>query len=85
MTKIDSKNSLSPLRHFTEHLEGVLGKLPRENDLDHESSGLLIQWLNSTPEIRPATNFTHNHPATVQSQHTIEASSEPKPEPVPDA
>jgi hypothetical protein len=34
--KIDLKNSLYPLSHFTEHL--VLNKLPQENDLDHESS-----------------------------------------------
>jgi hypothetical protein len=36
--EIDDKNSLSPLRHFTEHLVGVFRKLPRENDLDHKSS-----------------------------------------------
>jgi hypothetical protein len=57
-TEIDSKNSLYPLRHFTEYLVGVLGKLPRENDLDHESSRLSIWWLNSTPGIQPATNHT---------------------------
>jgi hypothetical protein len=37
--KIDDKtrlkNSLSPLRHFTEHLVGVFEKLLRENNLDH--------------------------------------------------
>jgi hypothetical protein len=60
MTKIDSKNSLSPLRHFTEHLVGVFEKLPRENDLDHESSGLSIRWLNSIPEIQPATIQSHH-------------------------
>jgi hypothetical protein len=57
-TKIDSKNSLSPLRHFTEHLVGEFVKLPRENDLDHESLRLLIRWLKSTAEESPATNFT---------------------------
>jgi hypothetical protein len=60
--EIDDKdrleNSLSPLRHFTEHLAGVLGKLPRENDLDHESSRLSIRWLNSTPGIQPASIMT---------------------------
>jgi hypothetical protein len=58
MTKIDSKNSLSPLRHFTEQLVGVFGKLPRENDLDNKSSKLLIRWLKSTTRIQPATNHT---------------------------
>jgi hypothetical protein len=67
MTKTRLKNSLSPLGHFTEHLVGVFGKLPRENDLDHKSSRLSIRWLNSTPGIQPATNFTHNHPATIHT------------------
>jgi hypothetical protein len=39
-TKIDSKNSLYPLRHFTEHMVNVFRKLPWKNDLDHESSSL---------------------------------------------
>jgi hypothetical protein len=33
---------------------GVFEKLPWENDLDHESSTLLIRWLNNTPGIQPA-------------------------------
>jgi hypothetical protein len=41
MTKTWLRNSLSPLRHFTEHLVGVFGKLPRENDLDHKSLRLV--------------------------------------------
>jgi hypothetical protein len=65
MTKVDSKNNLSPLRHFTEHLVGVFGELPRENDLDHKSSKLLIQWLKSTTRIQPATN--HTQPKTEKS------------------
>jgi hypothetical protein len=60
-------------------------KLLRENNLDHKSSRLSIRWLKSTPGIQPATKFTHKHPATLQSQHTIVASSEPKPEPGPQA
>jgi hypothetical protein len=59
----------------------VFEKLLRENNLDHKSSRLSIRWLNSTPRIQPATNFTHKHPATLQSQHTTVASSEPNPEP----
>jgi hypothetical protein len=35
-TKTQLKNSLSPLRHFTEHLVCVFGKLPWENNLDHK-------------------------------------------------
>jgi hypothetical protein len=34
-TRTRLKNSLSPLRYFTEHLVGVFGKLPWENNLDH--------------------------------------------------
>jgi hypothetical protein len=56
------KSSLSPLRHFTEHLVDVFGKLPWENNIDHN---FLIRWLKSTTGIPPATNFTHNHPATL--------------------
>jgi hypothetical protein len=67
MTKIESKNSLSPLRHFTEHVVGVLGKLPRENDLDHESSRLSIRWLNSTPGIQPASIMTT--PTAIDNQN----------------
>jgi hypothetical protein len=37
-TKINLKNSLYPLIYFTEHLVGVLSKLPQKNNLDHESS-----------------------------------------------
>jgi hypothetical protein len=58
MTKINSKNSLYPFSHFTEHLVDVFKKLPRENDLDHESSRLLIWWLKSTTGIQPATTHT---------------------------
>jgi hypothetical protein len=41
-TKIDSKNSVYPHRHFTEHLMGVFGKSPRKSNLNHESLSLLI-------------------------------------------
>jgi hypothetical protein len=44
-TRINSKNSLYPLSHFTEHLVGVFGKVPWGNDLDHESSSFLIRQL----------------------------------------
>jgi hypothetical protein len=58
MTKINSKNSFSPLRHFTEHVVGVFGKLLRENDLDHKFLRLSIRWLNSTPGESPAIIHT---------------------------
>jgi hypothetical protein len=57
-TKTRLKNSLSPLRHFTEHLVDVFEKLPWKNDLDHKSSRLSIRWLNSTPGESPATILT---------------------------
>jgi hypothetical protein len=48
-TKLDPKNSLYPLRHFTEHLVGVFRKLPEERDLYHETTTHLINQLKSTP------------------------------------
>jgi hypothetical protein len=72
-TKIDSKNSLYPLRHFTEHLMGVFRKLPRKNNLDHESSRFLIWWLKSTTGTQPAT--IHNRP-TKQTVEEIGATVE---------
>jgi hypothetical protein len=44
-TRINSKNSLYPLRHFTEHLVGEFRILPQENNLDHKSSNFLIRRL----------------------------------------
>jgi hypothetical protein len=41
------KNSLYPHRHFTEHLVGTFRKSPRESDLNHEFSSLLIQRLKN--------------------------------------
>jgi hypothetical protein len=41
--KIGSKNSLYPHRYFTEHLVGAFEKSPRESDLNHKSSSLLIR------------------------------------------
>jgi hypothetical protein len=69
-TKINSKSSLSPLRHFTEHLVGVFGKLPRENDLDRESSRLSIWGVNGTPEIQPASIKTTS--IAIHNQHRAE-------------
>jgi hypothetical protein len=68
--KIDSKNSLSPFRHFTEHLADVFGKLPWENDLDRESSRLSIQWVNSTLEIQPASIMST--PTAIHNQKRAE-------------
>jgi hypothetical protein len=67
--KIETKNRLYPLRHFTEHLMGVFRKLPRENDLDHKSSKLSIRWLNSTPEILPAMIHTQHKQNRIDSKH----------------
>jgi hypothetical protein len=48
-TKLDPKNSLYPLRHFTKYLVGVFGKLPEERDLYHETTTLLINQLRAHP------------------------------------
>jgi hypothetical protein len=42
-TKLGLKNRLCPLRHFTEYLMCAFEKSPRESDLNHESSSLLIR------------------------------------------
>jgi hypothetical protein len=60
-TKIDSKNSLYSLSHFTEYLVGVFRKLPRKNNLDHKSSSLLIRWLKST-----TGTSSYNNPQTTR-------------------
>jgi hypothetical protein len=48
MMTIDSKNSLYTYSHFTEHLMHAFGKPPQENDLNHETSSLLIRRLKDT-------------------------------------
>jgi hypothetical protein len=78
MTKINSKNSLSPFSHFTEHLVDVFGKLPRETDLDHKSLRLSIQWLNSTPRIQPTMNFTQSQLTSILSSTWWVATSKPE-------
>jgi hypothetical protein len=50
-SKTRSRNSLSPLGHFTEHLVGVFEKLLRENKLDHKSSRLSTRSLETQPAI----------------------------------
>jgi hypothetical protein len=54
--KTGSENNFCFHSHFTEHMVYVFRKLSRENDLDHESSRLLIRWLKSTAGIQPANN-----------------------------
>jgi hypothetical protein len=58
--KIDSKNSLYPYRHFTEQLVDVFRKSPRESDLNHKSSSLLIRRLknNTGPHLQ---QFAHKN------------------------
>jgi hypothetical protein len=71
-TKLDPKNSLYPLKHFTEQLVDVFGKLPGENDLDHESSTFLIQQLKSTPGLH-LQQYTFNQrldSSNKQQHHT---------------
>jgi hypothetical protein len=45
--EINSKNSLYPHRHFTEHLVGAFGKSPQESDLNNESLSLLNRQLKN--------------------------------------
>jgi hypothetical protein len=59
--KTGSKNSLYPHRHFTEHLVDAFGKSPWKSDLNHESSSLLIQRLESYTGIT-LQPFTHKDP-----------------------
>jgi hypothetical protein len=47
MTKIESKNSLYPHNHFTEHLMGAFGKSSWKSDLNHKSSSLFNRWLKN--------------------------------------
>jgi hypothetical protein len=56
MIKIRSKSSLDPHKHFTEHLVGVFKKSPRKNDMNHESSSLLIRWLKNITGTRSCNN-----------------------------
>jgi hypothetical protein len=58
ITKIDSKNSLYPHKHFIEHLVDAFEKSPRENNLNHESSSLLIRRLKNKYR-HPLQQFTH--------------------------
>jgi hypothetical protein len=58
--KIGSKNSLCPHSHFIEHLVGAFEKSPRESNLNHESSSLLIWWLkNDTRNNLQQSKITH--------------------------
>jgi hypothetical protein len=51
MIKIESKNSLYPHRYFIEHLVDVFKKSPWKNNLNQESSSLLIKWLKNNTGI----------------------------------
>jgi hypothetical protein len=61
-TKIRSKNSLYPHRHFTKHLVGTFGKPPRESDLNYEPSSLLDRRLKNYTgfTLQPSTHNRKN-------------------------
>jgi hypothetical protein len=60
MTKIDSKNSLYPHMHFTEHLVDVFRKSLRESDLNHKFSSLLIRRLKNNTGLH-LQQFAHKN------------------------
>jgi hypothetical protein len=68
MTKIDSKNSLYPHRHFIEQLAGVFRKSRRKNNFNHESSSLLIRRLKSKTRFDPATMTSNRKIKIVERQ-----------------
>jgi hypothetical protein len=60
MTKIGSKNSLYPHKHFTEHLMDLFRKSPWNSDLNYETSNFSIRQLK---------NYTGASRATIHKQH----------------
>jgi hypothetical protein len=63
--KTRSRNNLSPLGHFIEHLVDVFEKLLQENNLDHKSLRLSTRWLETQPSITCK-------PSTRNDQHKVE-------------
>jgi hypothetical protein len=59
-TPIDPEDSLSPLGHFTEHLEVVYEKLPPENNFDHKFSRLSSRRLGHTQQSLARTQSKKN-------------------------
>jgi hypothetical protein len=58
--KIKPKNNLCPHNHFTEQLVVTFRKSPRDSNLNHESSSLLIQRLkNDTRNNLQQSKITH--------------------------
>jgi hypothetical protein len=64
MTKIESKNSIYPHMHFTEHLVGVFRKPPWKCNSDYETSSVLIRRLkkgaaSTSPKNKSQPHRTH--------------------------
>jgi hypothetical protein len=74
--EIDDKNrletSLSPLRHFTEHLVNEFVKLSRENDLNHKTSSFSIRQLKSNTgcHLHQSTHKNHRENETFIRRQT---------------
>jgi hypothetical protein len=64
------KNSLYPLRHFTEQLVGAFRKPPWEYNLDRESSSLLNRQLKSNTGNPLPTNHTEIHQKSTQENES---------------
>jgi hypothetical protein len=77
-TKIRSKNSLYPHRHFTEHLVGAFRKSPWESDLNHETSSFLIRQLNNYTRASPARIFTTLKQKQIERGTTTSSCARPK-------
>jgi hypothetical protein len=56
MTKNQTKISLSPHRHFIEHLMGVFGKQPFERNWNYKTSSFSIRQLRSTTRMSSCNN-----------------------------
>jgi hypothetical protein len=73
--KIDSKNSLYPHSHFTEHLVGAFGKPTLKSNLNHESSSLLIRRLKNNTDTSTCNN-PHKIPHKTRANRTKAVDSE---------
>jgi hypothetical protein len=72
MTKIVSKNSLYPHKHFTEYLVGVFRKSPRESNLNYKTSKFSIRQLKSKIEMSSYNNpYTRSYKKKYRSLKTL--------------
>jgi hypothetical protein len=78
--KIKPKNNLCPHNHFTEQLVVTFRKSPRDSNLNHESSSLLIQRLKNDTETTCNNQKSHTkkiNPGAPPSGSSTAAETEP--------